>query len=122
MVFDALSGFTDVVSTKEFNNQMGCTVIFCKQWAEKNKDIVSNILKSTYVASNQMKQYDNWRKKASEVVAKTFAMETGSYWYDMFKGQQAEKNGISYNMGGTRVFNLADANQYYGITDLRLQG
>jgi OOP family OmpA-OmpF porin len=117
MVFDALSGFTDVVSTKEFNNQMGCTVIFCKQWAEKNKDVVSNILKSTYVASNQMKQYDNWRKKASEVVAKTFGMETGTYWYDMFKGQQAEKNGISYNMGGTRVFNLADANQYYGITD-----
>jgi outer membrane protein OmpA-like peptidoglycan-associated protein len=35
----------------------------------------------------------------------------------MFKGQKGEKNGISYNMGGTRVFNLADANQYYGITD-----
>ena len=117
MVFDALTGFTDVVSTKEFNNQMGCTVIFCKQWAEKHKDIVSNILKATYVASNQMKQYDNWRKKASDVVAKTFGMETGTYWYEMFKGQQAEKNGISYNMGGTRVFNLADANQYYGITD-----
>jgi OmpA-OmpF porin, OOP family len=117
MVFDALSGFTDVVSTREFNNQMGCTVIFCKQWAEKHKDVVSNILKSSYIASNQMKQYDSWRKKASEVVAKTFGMETGTYWYDMFKGQQAEKNGISYNMGGSRVFNLADANQYYGITD-----
>lgn len=117
MVFDALSGFTDVVSTREFNNQMGCTVIFCKQWAEKHKDVVSNILKATYVASNQMKQYDSWRKKAADVVAKTFGMETGTYWYEMFKGQQAEKNGISYNMGGTRVFNLADANQYYGITD-----
>jgi outer membrane protein OmpA-like peptidoglycan-associated protein len=44
-------------------------------------------------------------------------METADYWYNMFKGQKGEKNGISYNMGGTRVFNLADANQYYGITD-----
>lgn len=117
MVFDALAGFTDVVSTKEFNNQMATTIIFVKQWAEKNKDLVVNILKSTYIASNQMKQYDSWRKRASEATSKTFNMETPAYWYDMFKGQKGEKNGISYNMGGSRVFNLADANQYYGITD-----
>ena len=116
-VFDALNGFTDVVSTKEFNNQMATTIIFLKQWAEKNKETVSDILKSSYMASNQMKQYDSWRKKASETTAKTFGMETPEYWYDMFKGQKGEKNGISYNMGGSRVFNLADANQYYGITD-----
>src|SRR5215213_9028632 len=46
LVFDALSGFTDIVSTKEFNNQMGCTIIFLRQWAEKHKDVVTNILKS----------------------------------------------------------------------------
>ena len=117
MIFDALTGFTDVISTKEFNNQMATTVIFLKQWAEKNRELVSNILKSAYIASNQMKQYDSWRKRASEATAKTFNMESGQYWYDMFKGMQGEKNGISYNMGGSRVFNLADANQYYGITD-----
>lgn len=117
IVFDALTGFTDVVSTKEFNNQMATTVIVLKQWAEKNSAIVSNILKSSYIASNQMKQYESWRKKASETTAKAFGMETPEYWYAMFKGQQGVKNGISYNMGGSRVFNLADANQYYGITD-----
>ena len=117
MIFDALTGFTDVISTKEFNNQMATTILFLKQWAEKNKELVSNILKSSYIASNQMKQYDSWRKRASEATAKSFAMETPQYWYDMFKGMQGEKNGISYNMGGSRVFNLADANQYYGITD-----
>ena len=117
MVFDALSGFTDVVSTKEFNNQMATTVIFLKQWAERNKETVTNIFKSSYMASNQMKQYDHWRKKASETTAKHFNMENAEYWYNMFKGQKGEKNGISYNMGGSRVFNLADANQYYGITD-----
>jgi OmpA-OmpF porin, OOP family len=117
MIFDQLSGFTDVVSTREFNNQMAVAVIFLKQWAEKNKETVSNILKASYIASNQMKQYDSWRKKASEATAKVFAMETPEYWYDMFKGQKGEKNGISYNMGGSRVFNLADANQYFGVTD-----
>jgi len=117
MVFDALSGFTDVVSTKEFNNQMATTIIFLKQWSERNKVTVTNILKSSYMASNQMKQYDTWRKRASETTAKVFSLETPEYWYTMFKGHKGEKNGISYNMGGSRVFNLADANQYYGITD-----
>jgi OmpA-OmpF porin, OOP family len=117
MVFDALSGFTDVVSTKEFNNQMAAALIFVKQWADVNKDVVSNILKSSYTASNQMKQFENWQKRASEAITATFAMETPQYWFDMFKGQKGEKNGISYNMGGSRVFNLADANQYLGVTD-----
>lgn len=117
MVFDALSGFTDVISTKEFNNQMATTVIALKQWAEKNPEVVSNILKSAYQSSDQMKQFDSWRHKAAECVASTYQMETADYWYAMFKGQKGEKNGISYNMGGSRVFNYADANQYYGITD-----
>lgn len=117
MVFDALSGFTDVVSTKEFNNQMATTIIALKQWAEKNPDIVTGILKSSYQASEQMKQFDGWRKRASECVAKTYDLETPDYWYAMFRGQKGEKNGISYNMGGSRVFNFADANQYYGTTD-----
>ncbi len=117
MVFDELTGFTDVVSTKEFNNQMATVIISIKQWAEKNPETISGILKSAYQSSDQMKQFDSWRFKASECVAKTFNMETPGYWYNMFKGQKGEKNGISYNMGGSRVFNFADANQYYGITD-----
>jgi OmpA-OmpF porin, OOP family len=117
MVFDELTGFTDIVSTREFNNQMATTIIMVKEWADKNKGIVTNILKASHIAGNQMKQYDAWSKKASENVAKTFNQENADYWYNMFKGQKGEKNGISYNMGGTRVFNLADANQYFGITD-----
>lgn len=117
MVFDALTGFTDIVSTREFNNQMATTIVMLSEWAGKNKDIVTNILKSAYTASNQMKQYESWKKRAAEAVTSSFAMESADYWYNMFKGQKGEKNGISYNMGGSRVFNLADANQYYGITD-----
>jgi len=117
MVFDALNGFTDVVSTKEFNNQMATTVIAVQEWSEKNPAIVSNILKSAFIASNQVKQYESWKKRAAECVTKTYEMEDADYWYAMFKGQKGEKSGISYNMGGSRVFNLADAQQYYGKTD-----
>lgn len=117
MVFDKLSGFTDIVSTKEFNNQMPTVLIGLKEWASKNPEIVSNILKSALTASNQMKNYDDWRVRASEAVTETYQMETPEYWYKMFQGQQGTKDGLTYNMGGSRVFNYADVMQYFGLSD-----
>lgn len=116
-VFDKLTGFVDIVSTKEFNNQMPTALIGVKEWAEKNPDIVSNILKSALTASNQMKNYEDWKVRASEAVADTYKLETPEYWYKMFKGQQGTKAGLTYNMGGSKVFNYADVMQYFGLSD-----
>tara|TARA_R110000772_G_scaffold17946_3_gene50026 strand:+ start:164433 stop:166271 length:1839 start_codon:yes stop_codon:yes gene_type:complete len=117
MVFDALVGYTDIASTRDFPNQMATTLIVVKEWAATHPEIVSNILKSALTASNQIKQYDEWAVRGSEAIEATFKVETPQYWYDMFKGQTGTKNGITYNMGGTRVLNYADVMQYYGITD-----
>lgn len=117
LVFDKLSGFVDIVSTKEFNNQMPAVIIGVKEWANKNPEIVSNILKSALTASNQMKNYEDWKVRASEAVTDTYKMESPEYWYKMFQGQQGTKNGITYNMGGSKVFNYADGMQYFGLTD-----
>jgi len=114
LVFDALSGFTDVASTKDFPNQMATTIIAFKEWSVKHEDIVTGILKSTLTASNQIKLYDDWHQTASDAVAKTFQMEDGKYWYTMFKGLTDTKDGVTYNMGGTRILNYADVMQYYG--------
>ncbi|MBQ0151294.1 MAG: OmpA family protein [Chryseobacterium sp.] len=117
LVFDKLNGFTDIVSTKDFNNQMPTVVIGVKEWATRNPEIVSNILKSALTASNQMKNYEDWKVRASEAVADTYKLETPEYWYKMFKGQEGEKNGVKFNMGGSKVFNYADAMQYFGMSD-----
>lgn len=117
MVFDALSGYTDVASTKDFPNQMATTIIIVKEWAQAHPEIVSNILKATYTATNQIKQYDQWAKRGSEAIADGFDLETPEYWYNMFKGQDGVKDGVSYSMGGTRVLTYSDALQYYGVTD-----
>ncbi|WP_309607933.1 OmpA family protein [Flavobacterium sp.] len=116
-VFDKLSGFVDIVSTREFNNQMPAVLIGVKEWATKNPEIVSNILKSALTASNQMKNYDDWMVRASEAVATTYQIENADYWYKMFKGQQGTKAGLTYNMGGSKVFNYADGMQYFGMSD-----
>lgn len=117
IVFDALSGFTDAVSTKDFPNQMATTLIAVKEWSTQHEKMVTSILKQTYTASNQIKQYDEWAIKASECVTKTYNFETPKYWYDLFKGQKSSNGGLDYNIGGSKVFNYADAMQYYGITD-----
>jgi len=117
MAFDALSGFTDVVSTKDFVNQMGTSIIVIKEWALQHEKQIIALLKQTYTAGNQIKQYDEWAVKASECVAATYNFETGKYWYDLFKGQKGTKDGLDYNIGGSKVFNYADAMQYFGITD-----
>ena len=117
MAFDALTGFTDVVSTKEFVNQMATTLVVIKEWALQHEKEVTSILRQTYTASNQIKLYDEWVVKASECVAKTYNFETPQYWYELFKGKKGTKAGLDYNIGGSRVFNYADAMQYYGITD-----
>jgi outer membrane protein OmpA-like peptidoglycan-associated protein len=117
IAFDALSGFTDVVSTKDFVNQMATSIIVVKEWALQNEKQVINMLKQTYTACNQIKQYDEWAVKASECVAKTYNFETPKYWYDLFKGQTGTKDGLDYHIGGSKVFNYADAMQYFGITD-----
>lgn len=117
MAFDALTGFTDVVTTRDFVNQMATTLIVIKEWAMQNEKTVVNILKQSFVAANQIKQYDEWAKFASEAVCKTYSFETPKYWYDLFKGQKGTKNGLDYSIGGSRVFNYADAMQYYGIAD-----
>ena len=116
-VFDKLTGFVDIVSTKEFNNQMPTALIGVKEWAVKNPDIVSNILKSALTASNQMKNYEDWKVRASQAIADTYKIETADYWYKMFKGQQGTKGGLTFNMGGSKVFNYADAMQYFGLSD-----
>ena len=119
MVFDALGGmgFTDIASTADFPNQMATTIIAVKEWAQTHPEIVSNILKATLTASNQIKQYDDWQLRGAKAIADGFDLETPDYWYNMFKGQTGNKNGNTYNMGGTRVLNYADVMQYYGITD-----
>jgi outer membrane protein OmpA-like peptidoglycan-associated protein len=96
---------------------MATTLVGIKEWALLHDKEVISILKQTYTACNQIKQYDEWAVKASECIAKTYNFETPKYWYDMFKGQKGTKDGLDYNVGGTRVFNYADAMQYYGITD-----
>jgi len=117
LAFRTLTGFTDIVSTKDFNNQMCATMVTIKEYALKHEKEVSNILKAAYMGGDQIKNSDEWLHAASAAVAKTYNFETPSYWYELFKGKDSTKAGLDFHVGGSKVFNYADALQYYGISD-----
>lgn len=109
-------GFTDVVSTKRFNNQMATTFVTVHEWANANRKTVTNILKSAYIGGNQFKLYDEWRVMASQTMVDAFQTEQApKFWYDMVKGVEVNNGVDKYNLGGSKIFNLADAKQYYGL-------
>jgi OmpA-OmpF porin, OOP family len=117
LAFDALSGYTDIISTKEFTNQMATTIVVVKEWAMQHDKEIIALLKNSYTACNQIKQYNDWSVFASKAVCKTYNLESPQYWFEMFKGITKTKDGVEYHIGGSRVLNYADAMQYYGITD-----
>ncbi len=117
LVFDKTTGLTDIASTKDFKNQMATTIIFVKEWAEKHPKLVSDILKATLTATNQIKQYDQWERRSCEAIAEGFKLEDADYWYKISKGYSDVKNGVPYSVGGGVVMNYADVMQYYGVTD-----
>ena len=59
---------------------MPTAFIGVKEWADKNPEIVTNILKSAFTASNQIKNYEDWKVRASEAVTDTYKMESPKYW------------------------------------------
>ena len=117
MVFEKLTGYTDIASTADFKNQMATTIIGVKEWAMSHPEITSNILKGALTVSNQLKQYDQWAVRGSEAIASGFNLETPEYWYSMYKGQTGSKAGVKYSIGGSRPLTYSDALQYYGVTD-----
>jgi outer membrane protein OmpA-like peptidoglycan-associated protein len=118
MVFRALTGFTDIASTSDFPNQMATTIIAVDEWCNAHTDVTVGILRATLTASNQLKLYDEWRRRGAEALAETFKIEgeasSPDYWYDIFDGNTGTKAGISYSTGGGRVLNYDDVLQYYG--------
>jgi len=115
-VFDVLPGYTDIISTRVYNNQMACSLIIIDEWAKANAAVFENMLAAMYTAGNQIKLYDSWLVKACECNSKVFMLQDGPYWYKAFNSYTGhDANNIEYSIGGTRAFNYADAEQYYGL-------
>jgi len=120
MVYDELPGYVDIISTKEYNNQMACVLVTITEWSQQNSTLYQNMLKAMCTAGNQIKLYDDWLKYGCACNAKTFKFQDANYWYKAFKGYvwtdvTGSTGDLPRNVGGTRAFNYADNEQYFGL-------
>jgi outer membrane protein OmpA-like peptidoglycan-associated protein len=113
-----------VISTAQYPNQMPTVIVGCDKWMKENSNLVKKFLEASLTASNQIKQYDNWFKFATQLAPKVFCASTGDCsetaedWYRFAKPNGASftnVNGVQTLIGGTQMANLADNQKYYGI-------
>jgi OmpA-OmpF porin, OOP family len=116
MIAEKKGGLVSIVSTKEYRSQMPCVVIGIKKHMEDNRKTVENMIDAIAKGGDQVKSFSVALKKAGEISAKVYNEETGEYWVKYYNGvTEADKQGKVVELGGSRVHNLGDNLELFGM-------
>jgi OmpA-OmpF porin, OOP family len=116
MVAQKKGGLVSIVSTREYRSQMPCVLIGIKKWMEDNRSTVNKLLEGIAMGGDQVKSFSPCLKKAAEISAAVYKEESGEYWEKYYTGVvETDKQGLQVELGGSRVNNLADNLEMFGI-------
>jgi len=111
-------GLVSIVSTKEYTSQMPHVIIGIDRWMRDNRPTVEGILKATFDGADQVRAVPGALHYAAGVSSAVYAEKNAdaSYWEKYFIGvQERDKQGITVDLGGSTVNNLADNLQIFGL-------
>ncbi len=116
-VVEKKGGLVRIVSTAEYRAQMPNVVIGIKKWLQDNRKTVENFILAVSAAGDQVKTYPEALNKAGELSAKVYNEGDGNYWVKYYKGakQIDNSNNNIVDLGGSRVHNLSDNLELFGI-------
>jgi len=116
-VVEKKGGLVRIVSTAEYRSQMPNVVIGIKKWLQDNRKTVENFILAVSEAGDQVKTYPEALNKAGELSAKVYNEGDANYWVKYYKGakQIDNSNQNIVDLGGSRVHNLSDNLELFGI-------
>jgi outer membrane protein OmpA-like peptidoglycan-associated protein/ribosomal protein L18 len=114
-------GLVNIASTRQWTLQMPTTVIMIRKVAVENTQAVAEMLAATWEAADQINAYPSALTAAMKASAALYAENDYKYWEKYFKGVvEKDVQGLMVELGGSRVANLADNIDAFGLeTGLR---
>ncbi len=109
-------GLVTLASTKDYGAQMPNAWLASDKWLKDNRKKVESFIKASALGGDQVKSHSRALTYATEVAAELFGGLTAQEWEKYFKGfQTTDVQGNIVELGGSRVFNLADNALYFGL-------
>jgi OOP family OmpA-OmpF porin len=111
-------GLVSLASTKDYSAQMPNAWIGIKKWMEDNPKKVTSFIKAASLGGDQVKSHGSALAFAATISEKVYADDAmkAADWEKYFKGfSYTDAQGNIVELGGSRVFNLADNAVYFGL-------
>jgi OOP family OmpA-OmpF porin len=109
-------GLVSIVSTKEYRSQMPHVIIGNKKWIRAHRDIVKGMLRAIFEGGDLIKKDDDALRRAAALSALVYKEKDTDYWYRYFRPVvQKDAQGLTVELGGSAVNNLADNLQLFGL-------
>ncbi|MBC8064223.1 MAG: OmpA family protein [Chlorobia bacterium] len=111
-------GLVSIVSTKEYNYQMPCTIIGIDKWMRSNRQTVENMLAAIFEGGRAIKGSQSAFLKGAAINAEVFGEKDADadYWARYFTVQrEKDKQGLTVELGGSSVNDLTDGLVTFGL-------
>jgi OOP family OmpA-OmpF porin len=109
-------GLVTIVSTKQYSTQMPNITITIKKWAEAHRQDIQNLIMASAQAGDQVRSFEDVKKFTAGLSAKVWDEQDGNYWLTYYNGkEEKDAQGLKVSLGGSKVFNLADMANTFGL-------